>query len=113
MTPKQQNIAIAKVCGWEFPSSLVESTRGWYGIPPRKHKEMAEEPTRIPYYTEDLNLMHEAEKTLTSEQFMDYNGHVGCSREYGDWWNKNLSHASPSVRAKAFLRILDLWDSEQ
>jgi hypothetical protein len=59
-----------------------------------------------PKYCEDLNLMHEAEKTLTSIE----------QEEYWDFlWNLTgskfeLCHANARQRAEAFLKTVGKWE---
>jgi len=57
----------------------------------------------LPNYPSDLNAMHDAEKAMNDEELMDYHGKLGCSKEFGDWWNKNLAHASARQRAEAYV----------
>lgn len=101
MSPERQRIAIAEACGWTYDPT--EEDWKWFD------KE-GEGYRHCPDYTSDLNAMHEAEKVLTDKQFMEYNGHLGCSSEYGDWWNKNLSHATAAQRAEAFLKTIGKWE---
>lgn len=81
MTPEQQHIAIAKVCG----------------LPVKD----------VPNYTEDLNAMHEAEKTLDEPDSYEEQLIEVCGGRSYMW------HASAKQRAEAFLRSLGQWTDTQ
>ena len=65
MNDTEQRIAVAEACGWtrlrSHPLSRWLSPHGgsWYDAP---------------NYINDLNAMHEAEKTLTDDQLITYEG---------------------------------------
>ncbi len=71
----------------------------------------------IPYYLNDLNAMHEAEKVLRENQFnfVDYPNQlfkVVTGRKWdGDmgYFMFNYTNATAAQRAEAFLRTLNLW----
>jgi hypothetical protein len=109
MKPKEQRIAIAKACGWEKKYSSMYDKKCWYN---ELGTKVAPTQDQLPDYLNNLNAMHEAEKTLSDDQFMDYHGNLGCLGDYGSWWNKNLTHATASKRAEAFLKTLNLWKHE-
>ena len=54
-------------------------------------------------YCYDLNAMHEAEKTLTNEQWDYYCEELGGSL-------RACAHATASLRAEAFLRTIGKWE---
>jgi hypothetical protein len=54
-------------------------------------------------YCTDLNAMHEAEKTLTVEEWSDYVEHLPSR------WEEAI-HATARQRAEAFLRTLGKWE---
>ena len=114
MTPEAQRIAIAKACGW-FSGRYAVGARtnqlGWFN-----GRKYAWNDTYLPDYLNDLNAMHEAEKTLTDDQYQifmdklrdasyeaikDVRPMVKYFRAYS---------ATAAQRAKAFIRTLDLWD---
>jgi hypothetical protein len=117
MTPQEINIEIAKVCGWRnihtrncrFERSKTGQRLCGYhpngGGTLLPNGETSNANT-LPNYHGDLNAMHEAEQTLTDEQYSRYgwtllgDGHIEA-REF-------LS-APPGKRAEAFLRTLNLW----
>jgi hypothetical protein len=109
MTNEQINIAIAQACGWtgfnpdNIPDCLQYTARapsGKWGL--------------IPDYLNDLNAMHEAEKTLTDVQSTFYwktlselvNNTVGH-----DFDNQfECIHATAAQRAEAFLKTINKWE---
>lgn len=120
MTPKAQNIAIAKACGKHLfvvvtPTEADEEFKcGKCGTPQRIHDQH-----EVLDYTKSLDAMHEAEKILTPEQYAAYINMLDeCSAEL------NLSemassqpeflfwilHSPADRRAEAFLRTLNLWE---
>ena len=123
MSPEKQRIAIAEylnlpkstVCPYCKGNTPYEAGDD-YGITlweECKHcsntGKVKEYFVRFPYFTADLNAMHEAEKTLTLEQWDKYIDRLG------DWVPsmRNVAHATAAQRAEAFLRTLNLWTNEQ
>lgn len=100
MKPEQQQIAIARVCGWK----PHYSNDGFGEHPIHAPKQMQ----RIPNYLNDLNAMHEAEKILTLNQLVEYSHKllIGVVYQY------EAINATASQRAKAFLRTLSLWTTD-
>jgi hypothetical protein len=96
MTEIQQRIAIAEVCG--FKAQTDRHKPMW--ITPNG-KTLITMPEHLPDYPNDLNAMHEAEKHIMDESSIDY---YGLLVKYSCPW-----HASAAVRAKAFLKTLNLW----
>lgn len=60
-------------------------------------------------YLNDLNAMHEAEKTLDQMQARLYADHLAESAQDGAWASCHMWHQSAAQRAEAFLRTLNLW----
>lgn len=102
MSPEAQRIAIAEACG--HPSLQIHMG------------ETAE--AAFPDYLNDLNAMHEAEKTIPNELRMfywrelleavtpvDYTTEPGCDEQTWAFIN-----AKPNHRAKAFLKAHLKWD---
>ena len=94
LTPEQKRIAIAEACGWKrlaTPGAWI-SPSGRFHYPP--------EPT-IPDYLNDLNAMHEAEKTLDYNQMNSYQNYELSRfvKNEGSW----LCRATAAQRADAFL----------
>lgn len=93
VNPEQQRIAIAEACGWK-PA-------------PRGRWKLNERVERFrPDYLNDLNAMHEAEKTLNRESGYHEIGGYGL---YLVALEHNAS-ATAAQRAKAFLKTLNLWN---
>ncbi len=57
-------------------------------------------------YCNDLNAMHEAEKTLNNGQIEIYCGFLH-KKNHGVWWG---THVTARQRAEAFLRTLGKWE---
>lgn len=122
MNTEKQRIAIAEACGWKPYESLklVPHPRG------RGHMRCDADhpngyPSNMPDFINDLNAMHEAERTLTSatDQFT-YAAFLLERFEWVDVNSNDLScdevyHAALSTaerRAEAFLKTLGLWEEE-
>lgn len=133
MTDIEINIAIAKKCGWRQKwqnvagSSLLETKpigNSWeVWIPPdsdvkSRYKFLTGEAVFPPNYCEDLNAMHEVEKTLSNKgkysARMFYASHLGqlTQNDNGRGW-KPLSnddcfpicHATARQRAETFVKV--------
>ena len=97
MKPEQQRIAIAEACGW------VESPYGKWS----NDGLILRDPLNPPDYLNDLNAMHEAEKTLDYNQMNRYqNIELSCFVHTETTW---ICSATAAQRAEAFLRTLNLW----
>ena len=60
----------------------------------------------IPDYPNDLNAMHEAERTMGDPQlWVEYQSYLSDVMGHVGW----LYHATASQRAEAFLKTLNLW----
>ena len=93
MTDEQINAATAEACGWGEECVLnTDGNRVWV--------------TNFPLYCTDLNAMHEAEKTLTSAQLLDYIAFLFDA-------TYEATVATARQRAEAFLRTLGKWDEVQ
>lgn len=82
MTPEKQRIAIAEACGWHVIYD------------------------KLPNYLNDLNAIHEAEKTLNNDQLLRYHGMLlnMCGR------SMYASMAQAAQRAEAFLKTTGKWE---
>lgn len=120
MTPEAQRIAIAEACGW-----TDADFEGMYGRP--HANSMLREP--LPDYLNDLNAMHEAEKTLGEDQRREHAWFlVQIIDKFQTWapqdfpvlhvWEMSLCDiadclaATADQRAEAFLRTLGLWEEK-
>jgi len=110
MTNEQINITIAELCGWTEISHYTQAVDGWYGYEPEDGPH-----SQVPDYCNDLNAMHEAEKTLIFSE----------RRLFRHWLQKVKSydlgddviiaidecvHATAKQRAEAFLRTIGKWE---
>jgi hypothetical protein len=93
MNKEQQRIKIAEACGFEMRPD------GYF-------RRVGEVGSRgIPDYLNDLNAMHEAEKSLTKEQRREYVRTLFQTTNT-DW----DSHcATAAQRTEAFLRTINKW----
>lgn len=129
MKPEDQNIAIAKVCGWKLKwqnvggGDLFDSKpkgHSWeVWIPPaiwyqskeglaftRDRESWNPQP---PNYLNDLNAIHEAEKALSEHQRDTYYQWLCLiSRVKGKHVDYSVT-ATAAQRAEAFLKTLNMW----
>jgi hypothetical protein len=100
MTKEQINIAIAEACGWKYVNNETHAPDGsfWWS------KEL-----EIPDYCNDLNAMHEAEKTLTYAQGGDMT--LWIQRMTCAGYGPQL-FATAAQRAEAFLKTINKWEEK-
>ncbi len=107
MTPQAQRIAIAKACGLTILSDGITH----HLTPCGKKTERDPEGCLLkecPDYLNDLNAMHELEKTLIGKP--DYHSPVYaeyCRQIYAI--TKNPYSATAAQRAEAFLKTIGQW----
>ena len=122
MINEEINIAIAEYCGWRNIKEIDYQPIGtdpyidgpdqmFVGIHPESDSN-SDEYEAIPDYCNDLNLMHEAMKTLSEEQvekvwetlcdMIPFNSH--------SFRNGLVFDAPAKVRAEAFLRVIGKWE---
>jgi hypothetical protein len=93
MTPNQQRVTIAKACGY--------TERLWNSLgKPNCH---------LPDYLNDLNAMHEAEKTAgfhNPDKGWEYRKNLF---RVVNGWDHKVFQATASQRAEAFLRTIGKW----
>jgi hypothetical protein len=106
MTNQQINIAIAKAGGWQYEFNEDHEDPKWYWIPPNDPDGDGEPPD----YCNDLNSMHEAEKTLTKEQVRVYSDFLADSPHESCWASCTIWHQTSRQRAEAFLKTLGKWE---
>jgi hypothetical protein len=119
MTNEQINVAIAEHCGF---TDIM-----W---PTGFHQKMSDEKSKqaggrwrfqIPDYCNDLNAMHEAEKTLNGGKINTYLGYLYESNQAGilspNLWERiavrRSTHATSRKRAESFLKTIDKWKEQQ
>jgi hypothetical protein len=107
MKTEDINRAIAEACGWIW--SMPDECYYRNGSP------IGHE---VPNYCEDLNAMHEAEKTIGFGKYLDQlwklvNPHYQMSPCHPlNFLTKNMVFAKPAQRAEAFLRTIGKWVEE-
>ncbi len=134
MTNKQINIAIAESRGWFKFTQFTTYPKSWGRTPARYHNpiwsltsltDMTEDECtkygwhgdgyisidHIPDYCNDLNAMHEAEKTLDDDQYHNY-----CRHHLPDTQRSEMAQgrtATARQRAEAFLKTIGKWEGAQ
>ena len=110
MTDQQINQAIAKACGWtEIHDSGVWHHHKLWGYPPLAPGAGGNSYQYILDYCNDLNAMHEAERTLTDANMYVMEYHIKAMvRGNGFYF-----HATARQRAEAFLRTLGKWEEAE
>jgi hypothetical protein len=105
MNKEQQNIAIAKACGWRIKRRDITGFNVWEPgskLPAQLSNNLER---KIPNYTGDLNAMHDAEASLIDNDPLAYGFYSNnLYAEYG-----NTVHLTATQRAEAFLKTLNLW----
>jgi len=115
MNPEQQRIAIAEACGmrgvWEKKITSCGCDGQWDYFNPQGN--------RLPDYCNDLNAMHEAEKTLDFEQaelfedeLCDVTFKNNKRLENPPPWRFSVCHATARQRAEAFLKTINKWEAK-
>jgi len=120
MNKEAQRIAIAEACGWKITNGYLAK-----GDMPFVHVGTLvttweqldrHDLTSIPDYLNDLNAMHEAEKSrlTTMGERGDYVIQLGAVVDKAGWKDHNfmITHATAAQRAEAFLRTLGLWKDD-
>jgi hypothetical protein len=137
MTPEEQRIAIAEACGWKWYRR--PATGVWAAKPMRTlyHPQIAPEYVAtlqpadmterecnpvfiwreglIPDYLNDLNAMHEAEKTLdgmAAWRFTQVLWTVIQPDKFANYELERVVMANASQRAEAFLRTIGKWKED-
>jgi hypothetical protein len=107
MTNEQINIAIAEHMGWKnlhkIPQ-IVSLHSGWSGIKPDTGNDEF-----IPDYCNDLNAMHEVEKTLSGPIIDKY---VNNCMSEAEWWFPDALTLSARQRAEVFLKTIGKWNDQ-
>lgn len=108
MNESEQRIAIAEACGWAHPTDCAREN-------PHKWKSPLDGCCYdgVPDYLNDLNAMHEAEKSLTELEKIEFAEHLAQALKFDDdyyeGWDVgladffSLAHATAPQHAAAFL----------
>lgn len=111
MSPEAQRIAIAEACGWkgpDHPDNLAgmdgwwSQQRGVWWMMPSGDRVML---SSVPDYLNDLNAIHEAEKTLDAEEYKEFARQLDaiCACSDDEWLRGREWSATAAQRAEAFL----------
>jgi hypothetical protein len=106
MSEEEINIAIAEYRGWQILEPEVHKaiTYHW-AIEPDSSKSI------LPDYCNDLNAMHDAEKTLSRgqnyHQLYGFGFYVNTLTQI--CYQQHILTATASQRAEAFVRTIDKW----
>lgn len=111
MKPEQQRIAIAEACGW---FAREDKDGFWRAVD--ASGDMTDElwmsesnvwSAGIPNYLNDLNAMHEAEKTLTDKAHEEFR--LNLYEVLGDD-SRLIVSSTAAQRAEAFLLTIGKWE---
>jgi hypothetical protein len=107
MTPDQQRIAIAEICGWRLVEDNPDFEPYWED-PKGNMIAVGSAMHRLPDYLSDLNAMHEAEETFQDNATL---WHKYASIIDKDYVNQPYTiGAAAAQRAEAFLRTVGRWE---
>ena len=104
MTNEQINIAIAKACGWYEKDN--ESEICWT----RDELTYCLHEDKLPNYCNELNAMHEAEKTLNNITAAEYARILTSIAWQSDQPVYAPITATSRQRAEAFLKTIGKWE---
>ena len=107
MTDQQINTAIAEACGWKKTHIMQMGAKGKYVRTYQKGRGKLHQ--HLPDYCNELNAMHEAEKTLNPVQAAEYSRILTSIA-----WQSEQPVFAPMTaradqRAESFLRTIGKW----
>jgi len=107
MKPEEQRIAIAEACGWTQCqwNGAYDTLKG---VPPIRPSLFQD----IPDYLNDLNAMHEAEKTLKNLDLYRKFIYLVVLEDLLNTSNEP-AWATAAQRAEAFIRTIGKWNSDK
>jgi len=114
MTPEAQRIAIAEACGWTINTVPPLAGMGWPPNIPDRFRTY-DNAQMLPFYTADLNAMHDVEKLLDEKLVNRYImelSKVTMRLNFKKQPHRIAGfqcHASAAMRAEAFLRTIGKW----
>ena len=120
LTPEQQRIKVAELCGWrrcnttlpalwQYDRVVHQMDEGlWCTGYENGSGDWLMRDETIPDYLNDLNAMHEAGKMLKLGMRSLYDANLGliAERDYCFIWETTAAQ-----RAEAFLKTLGLWEA--
>lgn len=129
MTPDEQRIALAELCGWKDiyrgsrKGNAATNGNTLWATKDAPSTNYPREYSVVPDYLNDLNAVHEAEKMLTDEQRERYANTLyrmpafdAIKDTYEDILFDavfKLIHATAAQRTEALLRTLGRWGGTQ
>ena len=109
MTDQEINKAIAEACGWKEVEPWLNGDRCFE----LNQSACGYQIGDLPDYCNCLNAMHEAEKMLADEDWIEYHAILrkifGPIRNVPAWGKWDL-HLTARQRAEAFLKTVDKWE---
>jgi len=113
MTPEEQRVCIAEACGWKPLKGNCNCMTHWEFVKDHGNSVAWRKFSELPNYLNDLNAMHEAEKTITHDQWRIYLGFVMGERTIPKLASMEEFHrawmTTAAQRAEAFLRTIGKW----
>jgi len=108
LTDREKRIKVSECCTWRH---ILDSAGEHFIKPNETIKQYILRGDRsflhdLPDYLNDLNAMHEAEKTLNIVQQVVFHRNLAmiCDNETVDW---GTTHAPPAKRAEAFAKTVE------
>ena len=107
MTPEAQRIAIAEACGWR-DCYINQNGQPW------GFNRGLSYSSRLPDYLSDLNAMHEAERELDDDQYLDFMRYLTEPYDAKCNWStvRYALEATAAQHAKAFLHAIGKWKQD-
>lgn len=109
MEPSKQRIKIAEACGWRKCDPEKVGSHELYHLKGSGFSLLKD----LPDYPNDLNAMHEVERTLSEEQYFQYimvlDCFSFCEKQRVQW----AVSSTATQRAEAFLRTKGLWEEKE
>jgi hypothetical protein len=117
VSPEAQRIAIAEACGWRFENYGTREFPNLYWRVFNPDGKLIEKDftgadfraVYVPDYLNDLNAMHEAEKTIRKPGLALWCDYARTLKRVCDVSLYSDIHATSAQRAEAYLRALNLW----
>ena len=112
MKPEKQRIAIAEACGWRNTRDDAGGaiTIGTLETRLSDGRILIQRDHCVPDYLNDLNAMHEAEKSIRKPGLALWCDYTRTLRRVCDFSLYSDIHASADQRAEAFLRTIGKWE---
>jgi hypothetical protein len=109
MTNEQINVAIAQACGW----TILKKPLSGFGFAAYAKEPNGDPSPGIPDYCDDLNAMHEAEKSISNDLWQCYFNQLARVTKAEQSDDRVFFCATARHRAEAFLRVMGKWKEGQ